>query len=163
MSIVDDLKKTMLASDLDDNDVRILAEITNVQEFFKDAVIFKENDKQECLYILVEGKIAIERRSLSGRHIGRTVIQNIRHGQIIGEMGFVERRNSSATATAKSHVRLAILKFSELDSLIQQNPRLGTKLLRTVAEILSSRLRRMNEQWLRSSMDDNKLQEFEYF
>ena len=153
----------MLSVGLDEHDIKKLAEIAHEQDFFKDAVIFNEDDIQDGLYVLFEGKISIERHLLSGRNIGRRLIQNVRHGQIIGEMGFVERRTRSATATAHSRVRLALIKFVDIDILIEQNPKLGIKLLRNIAEVLSSRLRRMNEQWLRASMDNDKRFEFEYY
>ena len=163
MQILDDLKNSMLAKGLDESDLKLLAGIAHEREFFKDAIIFQENDLEECIYILFEGKIAIERHSLSGRKIGSTVIHNVRHGQMIGEMGFVEGKTRSATAIAKSSVRLAQFQFADLESLIQNNPLFGIRLLRNISGILSQRLRRMNEQWLRSIVTSKNHHEFEYF
>ena len=163
MSIFEDIKNSMLADGLDDDDLKKLAQIAEELEFHKDAVIFHEKNEEDSIYILFEGKVAIERRSLPGRHIGPTLIQNVRRGQLIGEMGFIERRTRSATGVARSHVRLARFHFKDLEALIERDAAFGVKFLRLIAELLSRRLRRMNEQWVRAVADNSDLHELEYF
>ncbi len=163
MPIYNDIKKSDLAHGLKEYDLQLLAGIAEEQEYFKDAVIFHENDAVDCFHLLLEGKVAIERRFLSGKNIARTLIQNVKQGQLIGEMGYIEEgRTRSATAMAKSRVRLATVEFAKLDALIQQHPGFGVRLLRNIAVILSRRLRRMNEQWLRGLLEETVYHEFDY-
>jgi len=163
MSMIENIKSSILSDGLREEDISKLVSIAREMEYFKDATIFQQDDEEDCLYILIEGKIAIELRSQSGRHVGRALIQNVRRGQLIGEMGFIERRKRSATATAKSFVRLASFPFTDLQALIENDAGFGVRFLRIVAEILSRRLRRMNEQWIRVAMDDAGRHEFDYY
>jgi len=141
MPIYNDIKKSDLAHGLKEYDLQLLAGIAEEQEYFKDAVIFHENDAVDCFHLLL-----------------------VKQGQLIGEMGYIEEgRTRSATAMAKSRVRLATVEFAKLDALIQQHPGFGVRLLRNIAVILSRRLRRMNEQWLRGLLEETVYHEFDYF
>jgi len=162
MAIFQDLKKTMLADGLNENDLKTLAKIADEKEFYKNDIIFKENEEEDSIYVLLEGKVAIERRLLPNLQASHTHIQNVRRGQLFGEMGFIEKRSRSATAIAKSHVRLIQFNFQELENLIEQQEMFGLRLFRTLAELLSRRLRRMNDQWIRT-VESASLKEFEYF
>lgn len=161
MSIVDKLKNTMLAEGLDDEDLQLLAGIAEELEFYKNDVIFRENEVEDSIFILTEGKIAIERHILPNQQIRHTHIQNVKRGQIFGEMGFLEKRSRSATAIAKSHVRLLRLNFQQLEELIEANQKLGLNLYRAIAGLLSRRLRRMNDQWIRT-VESSFFKEYDY-
>lgn len=163
MTMFENIKSSILSDGLSNADIIKLASIAGELEYFKDATIFHQDDEEDCIYILIEGKIAIERNSKAGRHVGRALIQNVRRGQLIGEMGFIERRKRSATATAKSFVRLAAFPFTDLQTLIESDAGFGVRFLRIVAEILSRRLRRMNEQWMRVARNDAGRYEFDYY
>ncbi len=162
MSITDKLKTTMLAEGLDENDLNLLAGIAEELEYHKNEIVFRENEAEDSIFILIEGKVAIERHIMPKQKIRHTHIQNVRRGQLFGEMGFLEKRSRSATAVAKSHVRLLRLNFRQLEELIENNPKLGLNLYRTMAGLLSRRLRRMNEQWIRT-VESSFFKEFEYF
>lgn len=161
--MIDDLKQTMLADGLDEQELRKLAEIAESKTFYKNDVIFHENETEDSIYLLLEGKVAIERRVLPNQKVSIKHIQNVRRGQLFGEMGFLERRSRSATARAKSTVRVIRFRFDDFEQLIQFDKELGVKLLRTIGELLCRRLRRMNDQWLRTVSEGAELQEFEYF
>jgi CRP-like cAMP-binding protein len=162
MSILEHLKNTILADGLDDDDLAILSEFAQEQDFHKNEIIFRENEQQDSLFVLLEGKVAIERRILPNQHIGHTHIQNVRRGQLFGEMGFLEKRPRSATAIAKSHVKLLRFTFDQLNHAIEENQKLGLNLYRAIAGLLSRRLRRMNDQWIRT-VESSSFKEFEYY
>lgn len=163
MAIIDDLQQSMLAESLGTPELQELAMIADIQTFYKNDIIFSENEQEDSMYVLAEGRVAIERRLLANHPLGHKHIQNVRRGQIFGEMGFIEKRSRSATAIAKSQIRVLRFGFEDLDELIDKDLRLGVKLLRTIAVLLSRRLRRMNDQWLRTLDDGSMLKEFEYF
>ena len=152
-----------MADGLGDPELEELAAIAQVHMFYKNDVIFAENEQEDSMYVLVEGRVSIERRLMPNHKLGHKHIQNVRRGQIFGEMGFIEKRSRSATAIAKSTVRVLRFNFQDLENKINSDAQLGVKLLRTIAELLSRRLRRMNDQWLRTYGDGSMLKEFEYF
>ena len=162
MTIFAELKNTMLADGLADADLMALSGIGELLLYYKNDVIFRENEIEDSIYVLLEGKVAIERWLLPNQQASHRLIQHVRRGQLFGEMGFIEKRVRSATAIAKSRVRLVRFNFQELENLIAHNEKLGLNLFRTIAGLLSRRLRRMNDQWIRI-VESAALKEFEYY
>ena len=152
----------MLGDGLDDDDLELVAGIAEELEFYKNDVIFRENEVEDSIFIITEGKISIERHVLPNLQISHTHINIVKRGQILGEMGFIEKRSRSATAIAKSHVRVLRLNFQQLEDLINNNQKLGLNLYRTLASLVSRRLRRMTDQWIRT-VESSSLKEFDYF
>ncbi len=162
MNLVDDLRKSILADNLNDEELNQLANIAAARTFYKNDSIFDEKDDGSSLYILVEGRVCIEIRSLQKRMPLPKQIMIVKRGQIFGEMAFVERRFRSASARAKGNVRLISIPSGDFDKLMQENPSLGFKVMTNLARILSRRLRRMNDQWLSAVAHEFPLPEFEY-
>ncbi|HPG42092.1 MAG TPA: cyclic nucleotide-binding domain-containing protein [bacterium] len=148
MSIYDELANSILAKDLTQNDLHDLAEIAREQHFYKDELVFSENEEGDKFYLLMEGKVCIERRIMSTIIPVPKLIVTVKKGQIFGEMAFVEKTVRSATARCKSNVRVLFFVYNDLKQLFSRNPELANKLLTNMAGILSKRLRRMNDQWL---------------
>ncbi len=148
MSIYDELANSILAQDLSQDDLQKLAEIAREQHYYKDEVIFTENEQGDKFYLLMEGKVCIERRIMSSFLPVPRQIVTVKKGQIFGEMAFVEKTTRSATARCKSNVRVLYFSYNDLKQLFTQHTELANKMLTNMAGILSKRLRRMNDQWL---------------
>jgi len=148
MSIYDELANSILAKDLSQNDLHDLAEIAREQHFYKDEIVFSENEEGDKFYLLMEGKVCIERRIMSSFIPVPKLIVTVKKGQIFGAMAFVEKPVRSATARCKSNVRVLYFVYNDLKQIFSRNPELANKLLTNMAGILSKRLRRMNDQWL---------------
>jgi CRP/FNR family cyclic AMP-dependent transcriptional regulator len=162
MSAVDDLSDSIFAERLDDEELAAVAALAEAKTFYKNDKIFGEDDVSNSLFFLVEGKVAIERKIVGSRHLFVPQIQTVRHGHIFGEMAFLENMPRSATARAKSNVRVLVFQQDQLEKLMESNPVLGFKLMRNIAFILSRRLRRMNDQWLSAVGKDFVFPEFEF-
>jgi CRP-like cAMP-binding protein len=162
MSAVDDLRDSILAERLDGEELAAVAALAEVRTFYKNDKIFGEDDISNSLFLLVEGKVAIERKIAGSHHLFIPQIQTVRHGQIFGEMAFLENVPRSATARAKSNVKVLVFQQDPLEKLMESSPVLGCKLMKNIAFILSRRLRRMNDQWLNAVGKDFVFPEFEY-
>jgi len=163
MSITSDLKSSILTKDMTEAEIELLAAIGAYRNFYKNEVIFKEQDPCDALFILVEGRVFIEGHVVANRHNIPRQIQTVKRGQIFGEMAFVEGGQRSATARAKGNVVVIALDAKKLGELMDSNHLLGLKMMRNFAYILSRRLRRMNDQWLSAVGRDIILPEFEYY
>ncbi|MNY62335.1 Cyclic nucleotide-binding domain protein [compost metagenome] len=62
-------------------------------------------------------------------------------GSLIGEMALVDGAARSASCTASTDVRCAVLTRDALEALIKEQPATGAKLMTAVAQRLSERLR----------------------
>jgi CRP-like cAMP-binding protein len=161
-TFVQELKKSMFAEGLDDNELEKLCSIAESKTFFKSEKIFDEKDKTSSLYFLVEGRIRIERKAFPKRHLFIPQIQIVKHGQIFGEMAFLDNVPRSAIARAAGSVRVIIFDSEKLHQLLTMDANLGYKVMGNIARIISRRLRRMNDHWLSAVGSDFVIPEFEY-
>ncbi len=159
---ISDLKNSMLGEGLTDDDLTILAYIAEEKKYFKGEIIFSEKDKGTDLYVLTEGRICIERRAVGQRAIMPKQIQTVKQGELFGEMAFIEGKTRSATARAKSNVNVVIISSSELEKLVHQNCEFGFRFMKTLAVIISRRLRRMNEHWISAVAQHLNILEYDY-
>lgn len=96
-------------------------------------VLFKEGDRGDCMYVLLEGAVDV-------RVGGETVEQSAR-GALLGEMALIDHSPRGATVVATEPSRLARVDERRFNFVIQQNPFFA----RHVMKALVDRLRHMNE------------------
>jgi CRP/FNR family cyclic AMP-dependent transcriptional regulator len=100
--------------------------------------LFSEGDKEGCLYIVLEGRVAIE-MSVAGR--GRVRIYTAEPMDIVGWSSItpvVRQRTAGAVAVLPS--RLACLDGSKLRILCEEDHALGYIVYRRLANVVAARL-----------------------
>jgi len=85
-----------------------------VEDFDAGTVIFSEREPAEVMYVILSGEVEL---TLQGTSLG---VEG--EGGIIGEMAMVDAGTRSATATARSAVRLARMSREEFRKLAQKSP-----------------------------------------
>ena len=94
--------------------------------------LFREGDKGEKMYVLLEGEIDIS--------LGDLVLEAAGPGALIGEMALIDDSPRTANAVAKTACRLAQIDRRRFHFLVQQTPHFATHVMKTLAD----RLRHMN-------------------
>ena len=94
--------------------------------------LFREGDKGEKMYVLLEGEIDI--------CLGDFVLETVGPGALIGEMALIDNSPRTANAVAKAACRLAEIDRRRFHFLVQQTPHFATHVMKTLAD----RLRHMN-------------------
>ena len=94
--------------------------------------LFREGDKGEKMYVLLEGEMEIL--------LGDFVLETAGPGTLIGEMVLIDDSPRTASAVAKASCRLAEIDRRRFHFLVQQTPHFATHVMKTLAD----RLRRMN-------------------
>jgi CRP/FNR family transcriptional regulator len=102
-------------------------------------VVFAEGDIGRALFILETGRVELTRKDPAGQPV---VLHALKPGEFFGEMALLESLPRSATATATEPTRLHLLYKTKLDALLISEPRIGVSIMRHLAHLLSSRLRR---------------------
>jgi CRP-like cAMP-binding protein len=97
-------------------------------EFPAGAVIIKEGDEGNHMYVVLEGELVI---SLKNK-----ILASSFPGEIVGEMALINSDIRSATVTAKTDCRLALIDQASFRSLLQYVPEFS----RHVMSVLASRL-----------------------
>jgi len=105
----------------------------------KGDAVFVEGNKAGYLCIVIEGQLSIIKDTGTGK--SRTITK-VPAGRLIGEMSLIDGEPHSATAVASVPTLLAALTEQSLEALVNEDPVLGAKLYRTMAIMISHRLRR---------------------
>jgi CRP/FNR family transcriptional regulator, cyclic AMP receptor protein len=101
----------------------------------------KEGDAQDTGYMLLvlDGEVTVENIVVS--RTSAVTVNVLGPGSLIGEMGLVDGSPRSATCTATTNVRCAILSREALEKLMNDEPHIGGKLILAVSMRIAQRLR----------------------
>lgn len=105
--------------------------------------LFEEGQAGKAVFIIKSGKVELSRQTSDGppRKLGI-----LGPGQMFGEMALLEQMNRTATATVVEDGEIYLLYTASLEALIRHHPRIGVRLLRNMAIMLSALLRRTNKE-----------------
>lgn len=104
--------------------------------------LFLEGDIGRALFIVESGKVELTKRGPDG---APQKLAELGPGALFGEMALLEQLPRSASATATEKSQLLLLYRSKLDDILHYHPRIGVAVMRHLARLLSSRLRRASE------------------
>lgn len=95
--------------------------------------IFHEGELGDALYVILDGRIKLTRRSLDG---DERVLAELGPSNHFGELAVFEPCPRTETATAVTDAQLARMPHSELRPWIEAHPEIGERLLRVLAQRL---------------------------
>ncbi|PID53407.1 MAG: Crp/Fnr family transcriptional regulator [Micrococcales bacterium] len=127
-----------LFASLSDEEVAALRASMVPHHLPRGAVLFREGDAGDRLYVIVMGKVKLGRTSGDGRD---NLMAILGPGEMFGELSLFDPGARSLTATAISETELIGLGSEDLDSYLTDHPDVAKHLLRA----LGQRLRRTNE------------------
>jgi CRP/FNR family transcriptional regulator, cyclic AMP receptor protein len=137
MTPTDLLADVDLFAELTPAELEQLASASEAQELRRGDVLFREDDDPDRLYVVVEGRIAIAKRSVDGRE---SVVALMESGDLFGEMGLFERLGRSAEARALEQSRVLVIGYDPIRRIYENRP----ELLWGVVALLAGRLRNMD-------------------
>jgi CRP/FNR family transcriptional regulator, cyclic AMP receptor protein len=132
------LKAMPLFTKLTNQEFVILMQTIHERTYMPEEVVFEEGDEGLGMYVVVEGKILIHRKSM----IGRKEIATIEPGMYFGELALLDGSPRSATATAVESTRLLFFFRPEFLDILETHGRLGAKLSLQIALHTANRLRK---------------------
>lgn len=141
--IIDFLICIPLFDRLDANELNLLSEHMNYFEIKKGDILFREGDKGDYVCFIVDGELAVMKEAAEGKHV---VIARLSRGRTIGEMSIIDHTPRSATVKAQSSSTLVILTEKGLETILEKHPKIGIKILKGLARLLSMNMRRTSSQ-----------------
>ncbi|MEO5678029.1 MAG: cyclic nucleotide-binding domain-containing protein [Usitatibacter sp.] len=94
--------------------------------------IFQTYDMGAEMYVVLEGEVELT--------IGDRVVETLGPGEPFGEMALIDQAARTATATAKTPCKLAVIPERRFLLLVQQAPQFALQIMTVMAD----RLRKMN-------------------
>jgi len=123
------LKSTSIFSDTPENVLSDIATILQEESVSEGDVIFKKGDPGDCMYIIYEGQVKI--------HIGEYMLNTLINRDFFGDLGLLDSKPRSATATAERDTLLLKLNQDSFYDLMAHRPEVA----RGVVQVLCNRIR----------------------
>ena len=141
------LAQTSLLHNLEPDQLERMMALLTEQPLPAGALLFREGDPGDCLYLLTQGSISI----LSGSARTRQRFVSFSPGVMFGEVAMLDGSGRSADAVADSDSVVYVLTRAAFDALRADEPVLGERLMHNIALHLSERLRSAAVAWRASA------------
>lgn len=125
-------------SGLDDKILRKLAEAAVTRQYGRDEVIVRQGEMGLGLYIIVRGRVKVEREQPAGPPIK---VAELGPESFFAEMSIVDNKPRSATVSTMEDTECLLLTRDSFVSLMQKYPEIPIR----VARLLAERLRAADE------------------
>ena len=111
----------------------------NVKLFEPGDLIFKEGEKGDLMYVLIEGSVELNKKVEHGETVLKTVNTP---NDFFGEMALLDERPRSASAVAIKRTKVFVVDGPTFESMIVANGKFALKIIK----VLTARIRRSNDQ-----------------
>jgi CRP-like cAMP-binding protein len=122
------LKRAPLFDGLSRKELTQLARVSEDLEVEKGRMLCKEGETGQEFFVIIDGDVEVTRK-------GRRVAMR-GGGEFVGEIALLEGTPRMATVKAKTPLRFFVLTRSAFRALVDQNPTVERKVMRTLARRL---------------------------
>ena len=136
------LKEIPAFNSLTSRELTIVEKYIHRREYSDGEIIFYEGAPGAALYIVEEGEVLINKKISDDNFVELAKIQS---PSFFGEIALIDEIPRSAGALAIGKTVLLALGQSDLERIIEVNPRISTKIVLNIAKLLSKRLIRAND------------------
>ena len=140
-SALEALQSVPLFADLRRGELKQVLRICHVRAYQPNEVIFREGESGYGMYVIHRGAVDIVIRTESGDRM----LAQLSDRQFFGEMSLLEGAPRSASAVARDRTQLLGFFQPDLETLIERDPHLGSRICWNLARLMATRLRTMNE------------------
>jgi len=137
--VVDILQAIPVFEGLSGRDLAAVDRILHRRRFAAAEVIFHQGDAGVGMYIIQSGTVSV-RIEPEGQQLAE-----LRDGEFFGEIALLTEFARSASAVAVTPCQLLFLAQTDLFGLLRRQPKVGTRVLIQVAEMIGRRLIASNE------------------
>jgi CRP/FNR family cyclic AMP-dependent transcriptional regulator len=129
-------------------EMKLLATFSTEERFREGSMMFREGEKGDKLYIVLDGRVRIS-KFIPG--VGEEALAVLDRGEFFGEMALID--DASRSADAKAHERDATvlsIDRATLNEILSMDPHASLQFLNLLCRMISRRLREINDkivQW----------------
>jgi CRP/FNR family transcriptional regulator, cyclic AMP receptor protein len=129
-------------------EMKLLATFSTEEKFREGSMIFREGEKGDKLYIVLDGRVRIS-KFIPG--VGEEALTLLDRGDFFGEMALIDDKARSADAKAhEGHATVLSIDRATLNEILSMDPHASLQFLNLLCRMISRRLREINEkivQW----------------
>ena len=152
------LRKVGILADLGDAELRRVVAISRRVAFKAGETIMREGEQGESMYFFIEGAVDVTKNltlklgdrdfAMADKSMTKLSAQWV---SVFGEMSVFGPEPRSATITASSDCVLYSVNRAEFTQLCDEEPKIGLAIVRRIAAVVCSRVRKINEEILKLS------------
>ena len=135
----DTLRSIPIFSELGRRELAAVERILHKREYSAGEIIFRQDEPGLGMYIIENGRVSISTDDAVN------AMTELGDGEFFGELPLLDGGSRSGTAVAKTACRIFGFFQPDLFGLIERDPRLGVKIVLSLAAIIGMRLRAANE------------------
>ena len=137
---VDLLKGVELFSELNEEQLGMIANLVIVKNYNRDeTVVLEGDDSMQALYLIATGSVQVYMTGIDGRE---TILSFLERGDLFGEMSLIDGEPRSASVRTVTDATLLVIHRESFLSLIRRTPEIAMALMSE----LCKRLRKANKQ-----------------
>ncbi|HRP68751.1 MAG TPA: patatin-like phospholipase family protein [Turneriella sp.] len=133
-------RKSMLFRHVDRNTQQRILKKFEIQRIEKGDFLFRSNEKSNFMYVVVEGKLRIEKTNLKSENAKLIKVATLRTGEIVGEVALLTNGRHSSQARATTDATILRIGKSKLQEVLRHHP----LILENLTRIEAMRLRENN-------------------
>jgi len=144
--LLEELRKADLFSRLEPGDLAALLPIARTREVGEGETLFAAGDPAGAFYVLLEGRIKLYKVSADGKEY---ILRVVRSGQTFAEAAAFSGPTYPVFAETISRCRVVYFDARDFRDLIQRTPQLALNMIGTMAALLQSLTRKIEDLSLR--------------
>ena len=146
------LKTVPFFNELSERQLKTVSSILFDRKYETEELIFEEGQPGAALFLILDGKIAIEMH----RENHTTTLAILERGAFFGEMALLDEAPRSANARSLEQTYTLALYRNDLSQLIQRDPQTACQIYRALARMVGDRLRSTNR-WIQKEISADKV------
>ncbi len=142
-AIVDALRASKLAAELDADQTAALAAMMTLRDLAPNEVLVREGETDNHLYVIVSGTLAAMKHAGT---VDQVLLASLHPGEFAGELAFIDGAERYASLVALGPTRVLGLERERFESLVDTNPRLLYRVMRSIVRAVHELQRRLSMQ-----------------
>ena len=136
----DALRKTRLASELSDDECRVLAQHVSLRTLKQGEALAREGTVDNHLYVLLHGTLGVIKNAGTEQEL---TINTLAAGDFVSEMGFLDGSILYASKVALGEAMVLSLERERLESLLATHPWIVYRVMRSIIRVVHQIQRRL--------------------
>ena len=153
-SIIDVLKGVLVFEELSRREIENIARIAYQRHYNAGEVIIHEGQNAAGMYIMVDGQAEVTKILEDGTILHLTTLEN---SELFGDVGLLDSSPRTATVRATRDSNVIGFFRPELLELMNSNPRLASKIIFKLGQILTARFRFMHSEFEKAQAEIGRL------